>query len=149
MDDQRRTILIIRLACTGRRSRKNTIVALRGEFFIKSSARFSHDFLRSRIRNTPILRSLSTVLYRTDTTSNFHIRSLPTFGAHFHHRFLWTSTITIPLTPKIFRNPRIKQLTMAPWLPWLYGQLPYHWILNKTDQSGVMCFDKIGSCCVI
>jgi hypothetical protein len=31
------------------------------------------DFLRRRIQNTPILRSLSTVLYRNNKHTNFHI----------------------------------------------------------------------------
>jgi hypothetical protein len=47
---------------------------IRGEFLGKSSARFSHDFLRKRIQNAPILRSLSTVLYRNNK-HNFYILS--------------------------------------------------------------------------
>jgi hypothetical protein len=39
---------------------------IQGKFFGKSSDRFSHDLLRTRIQITPILRSLSTALYRNN-----------------------------------------------------------------------------------
>jgi hypothetical protein len=108
---------------------------LPGEFLGKFGAWFSYNFLQTQILNILILCSVSTIQYRNDkeTFTLFHTRS--SICSTFPSGPVDINKENIPVTPKIFQNPRIKQLTMALWSIAAPLDLEYVALVKRHNRS--------------